>query len=133
VDVRLALAWSELVALAGDRERGAAMVPELTERADVRRSAARRAMAAVLGAVAAARRADEAGVRAALGSASGEAEALAAYERAFLGYLEGVALRELGSLEDALRVFERAMEAAPGTIGEALARRERANMLAARS
>lgn len=133
VDVRLALAWSELVALAGDRERGAAMVPELAERADVRRSASRRGMAALLGAVAAARRGDEAGVRAALGSASAEAESLAAYERAFLGYLEGVAWRELGSLEDARRAFERAMELAPGTIGEALARRERANMLAARS
>ena len=109
------------------------MVPELAERADVRRSASRRAMAGVLGAVSAARRADEAGVRAALASARAEAEPLAAYERAFLGYLEGVALRELGSLEDARRAFERAMESAPGTIGEALARRERANMLASRS
>jgi tetratricopeptide (TPR) repeat protein len=130
VDVRLALAWAELVALGGDRERGAAMVPELSERADVRRSASRRAMAAVLEAVAAARRADEAGLRAALTSASSERDALAAYERAFLGYLEGVALREIDLLEDARRAFEAAMEAAPGTIGEALARRERANMLA---
>lgn len=131
VDVRLALAWSELVALGGDRERGAAMVLELADRADVHRSASRRAMVAVLAAVAAARRRDEAGVRAALASADGGS--LAAYERAFLGYLEGVALRELGVPEQAQRAFEAAMEAAPGTIGEALARRERANMLAARS
>lgn len=129
VDVRLALAWAELVALGGDRERGAAMVPELTERADVRRSASRRAMAAMLGAVVAARRGDEAGLRAAAASASSERDGLIGYERAFLGYLEGVALRELGSREDARRAFERAMEDAPGTIGEALARRERANML----
>jgi tetratricopeptide (TPR) repeat protein len=133
VDVRLALAWSELVALGGDRERGAAMVPELTERADVRRSASRRAMVAVLAAVAAARRGDEAGLRTVLGSASADRDSLAAYERAFLGYLVGVALRELGAPADAQLAFESAMEAAPGTIGEALARRERANMLAARS
>lgn len=133
VDVRLALAWSELVALGGDRERGAAMVPELAERADVRRSASRRAMAAVLEAIAAARRADEGGVRRALGATTSERDALAAYERAFLGYLEGVALREVGTTEEALKAFESAMETAPGTIGEALARRERANMLAARS
>lgn len=133
VDVRLALAWSELVALAGDRERGAAMVPELAQRADVHRSASRRAMVRMLEAVAAARRGDAGNARAALASASADREGLAAYERAFLGYLEGVALRDLGLTEDARQAFETAMEAAPRTIGEALARRERANMLAARS
>lgn len=130
VDVQLALAWSELVALGGDRERGAALAAELRQRADVRGSAPRRAMAAALAAVAAARRGDAAAVRGALEDAAREREALAAYERAFLGYLEGVALRELGSADDARRAFEAAMEAAPRTIGEALARRERANMLA---
>ncbi|MGH2379078.1 MAG: hypothetical protein ACRDGT_11455, partial [Candidatus Limnocylindria bacterium] len=70
-----------------------------------------------------------AGMRSALKVASAERDALAGYERAFLGYLEGVALREAGSAEDARRAFEAAMEAAPGTIGEALARRERANLL----
>lgn len=130
VDVRLAVAWGELVALGGDRERGAAMLPELAERADVRRSASRRAMVATLEAIAAARRADDARTRSALASATTERDGLAAYERAFLGYLEGVALREVGSTDEARRAFERAMEQAPGTIGEALARRERANMLA---
>lgn len=57
-------------------------------------------------------------------------EDLAGYERAFLGYLEGVALRERGAMDEARRAFERAMDEAPGTIGEALARRERANLLA---
>lgn len=130
VDVRLALAWSELVALGGDRERGAALVAELAERADVRRAASRRAMAAVLGAVAAANAGDAAGLRGGLAALASERGALSGYERAFLGYLEGVALRELGAAEEARRAWEAAMEAAPGTIGEALARRERANLLA---
>lgn len=130
VDVRLALAWGELVALGGDRGRGAAMVPELAARADVQRSASRRAMVAALEAVAAARGADEVKLRSALAAASTDRDGLAAYERAFLGYLEGVALREAGLAEEARRAFERAMGDAPGTIGEALARRERANMLA---
>jgi len=129
VDVQLALAWSELVALGGDRTRGAAMVSELSARADVQRSASRRAMTAVLGAIAAARDGDEGRMRAALAAAVGERASLAAYERAFLGYLEGVALREFGAMDEAQRAFEASMEAAPTTIGEALARRERANML----
>lgn len=129
-DVQLALAWAELVALGGDRVTGARAVRELAERADVERSPARRAMAAALRAVAAARAGEGDLVRAELRTAAAEREGLAAYERAFLGYLEGVALREAGWPEEARRAFEAAMQAAPGTIGEALARRERANMLA---
>ncbi len=52
------------------------------------------------------------------------------FERAFIGYLEGVALRELGRIADAAGAFEAAMAAAPNTIGEALARRELANLRA---
>jgi tetratricopeptide (TPR) repeat protein len=130
VDVRLALAWSELVALGGDRAQGAAMAVELQGRADVGRSAARRAMTALLLAVASAHEGDAASVRASIGRASADRALLPPYDRAFLGYLEGVALRELGRIDDARRAFEAAMEPAPGTIGEALARRELANLIA---
>ncbi len=130
VDVRLALAWSELVALGGDRAAGIQLAAELADRADVASSAARRAMAAALAAIAAARRMDPAGAATPLRLLTEEMKGLAAYERAFLGYLEGVALRELGRGADATAAFERAMETAPGTIGEALARRERANLVA---
>lgn len=130
VDVRLALAWSELVALGGDRGQGAAFARELDERADVQRSSARRAMAALLLAVAAARDGDGDGVRTAIRRSSADRGLLAPYDRAFLGYLEGIALREMGWIDEARRAFEAAMEPAPGTIGEALARRERANLVA---
>lgn len=130
VDVRLALAWSELVALGGDRSAGIAMARELGDRADVRASASRSAMAHALVALAAARRLDAAAADAPLGALAAERGRLPADERSFLGYLEGVALRELGRTADAAAAFEAAMETAPGTIGEALARRERANMLA---
>jgi tetratricopeptide (TPR) repeat protein len=129
VDVRLALAWAEVVALGGDRARGAEEIAGLAERADVRGSAARRAMAAALQAVADAGRGDRPAVRSAVDAVHADREALRAYERAFLGYLEGVAWRELGSITEARAAFEEAMALEP-TIGAALARRERANMLA---
>ncbi len=129
VDVRLALAWSELVALGGDRAAGAAMVRELRDRADVRDRPSRRAMASMLGAIAAAHAGDVAAADAALAEAAAACEGLPPYERAFLGYLDGVALRELGRTSEAIAAFERAMATAP-TIGEALARRERANTVA---
>ena len=122
-DVRLALAWAELVALGGDRARGAALVATLP--AD---TPARAAMAAALQAIAAAERHDATTVRARLRDAEDRYVLLAEDERAFLGYLGGVALRELGALDDARATFTLAMAAAPDTIGEALARRERAHM-----
>ncbi|HEX9435656.1 MAG TPA: hypothetical protein VGA16_00695 [Candidatus Limnocylindria bacterium] len=130
VDVRLALAWSELVALGGDRGAGDAMVRELRDRADVRGVVTRGAMTAVLNAIAAAHVADAATADAALAAVAAAREALPAYEGAFIGYLEGVALRDLGRADAAVAAFDRAMSAAPGTIGEALARRERANLMA---
>jgi tetratricopeptide (TPR) repeat protein len=129
-DVRLALAWSELVALGGDRDVGAAMARELRDRADVRANVPRAAMAAALSATAAARAGDVAAADVALGDVARTRDALPPFERAFIGYLEGVALRELARTSDAVAAFERAMAAAPGTIGEALARRERANLRA---
>lgn len=122
-DVRLALAWAELVALGGDRDRGAA----LADRAATG-SPARAAMAAALQAIAAAQRRDAAAVRERLRDAEDRYIFLEPDERAFLGYLGGIALRDLGALEDARATFTLAMEAAPDTIGEALARRERSHM-----
>jgi tetratricopeptide (TPR) repeat protein len=129
-DVRLALAWSELVALGGDRAAGAAIARELGDREDVRGSRARASMAAVLAAIASANASQPDAADAALREAEAGCDGLPAYERAFITYLEGVALLELVRTGDASRAFERAMEAAPGTIGEALARRELANLRA---
>jgi len=122
-DVALALAWSELVALGGDRSRGAELARGLPSD-----SLARAAMTATLQAIAAAHRHDAGAVRARLREAEDRSVLLAADERAFLGYLGGVALRELGAFDDARATFTLAMEAAPGTIGEALARRERTHI-----
>ena len=124
-DVRLALTWAELVALGGDRSRGAALAAGL-----LTNTPARAAMAAVLRAIAAAQRADAGGVRAELRVAEDGEAALSAAERAFLGYLGGVALREIGAVDDARATFTAAMDVAPGTIGEALARRERSHLRA---
>ncbi len=122
-DVRLALAWAELVALGGDRARGAELARSLSTD-----TPARAAMVATLQAIVAAERHDANTVRARLRDAEDRYVLLAADERAFLGYLGGVALRELGALDDARATFTLAMEAAPDTIGEALARRERTHM-----
>lgn len=122
-DVALALAWAELVALGGDRARGAELAAALPTD-----SPARAAMTATLRAIAAAHRGAADAVRANLSEAEDRYVLLADDERAFLGYLGGVALRELGALEDARTTFTLAIEAAPDTIGEALARRERTHI-----
>ncbi|CAN5148736.1 hypothetical protein BH18CHL2_BH18CHL2_02960 [soil metagenome] len=127
-DVRLALTWSELVALAGDRPRGAVLASALLADLDVTHGAERTAMTNALAAVAAAERRDGVGARAALEAAERQQPALEPADRAFIGYLGGIALRELGLVEDARATFELAMAAAPGTIGEALARRERSHL-----
>jgi hypothetical protein len=122
-DVGLALAWAELVALGGDRARGAELAAGLASD-----TPPRAAMAAALQAIAAAHRGDADAVRARLRDAEDRYIFLGDDERAFLGYLGGVALRDLGALEDARTTFTLAMAAAPDTIGEALARRERTHM-----
>ena len=122
-DVGLALAWAELVALGGDRTRGAELAARLASD-----TPPRAAMAAALQAIAAAHRGDAGAVRARLRDAEDRYIFLGDDERAFLGYLGGVALRELGALDDARTTFTLAMAAAPDTIGEALARRERTHM-----
>jgi hypothetical protein len=122
-DVALALTWAELVALGGDRARGAELARALPSD-----SPARAAMTATLQAIAAAYRADGHAVRDRLREAEDRYVLLADDERAFLGYLGGVALREIGAFDDARATFTLAMDAAPGTIGEALARRERTHI-----
>jgi hypothetical protein len=122
-DVALALAWAELVALGGDRARGAALAAALPSD-----SPSRAAMAATLQAIVAAHRHDADAVRVRLAEAEDRYVVLADDERAFVGYLGGVALRELGAVDDARATFTLAMDAAPDTIGEALARRERTHL-----
>jgi hypothetical protein len=128
IDVRLALAWAELVALGGDRERGAKLVAEIASDPDLVRSAERVAMHHALDAIVSARRGDRDAVRATLRLAEESGPKLRAGDRAFLGYLGGVGLREAGLVDDARATFGLAMDAAPESIGAALARRERANL-----
>lgn len=127
-DVRLALAWAELTALGGDRARGAGLADELMRELEVGHGAERTAMANVLVAVAEAQRRNPSAARAALAVAERQGAVLEPADRAFIGYLGGIALRELGLLGDARRTFEAAMAEAPDTIGEALARRERSHI-----
>jgi hypothetical protein len=128
IDVRLALAWSELVALGGDRVRGAALATSMASDAELAASPERLAMHRALEAIVAARSGDRDGVRAKLRAAEVDAPKLRLGDRAFLGYLGGVALREAGLVDDARATFELAMDASPESIGAALARRERANL-----
>jgi len=128
IDVRLALAWAELVALGGDRDRGANLVAGIAKDPDLARSAERVAMHHALEAIVAARSGDRDDVRAKLRLAEQSGPKLRAGDRAFLGYLGGVALREAGLVDDARATFGLAMDASPESIGAALARRERANM-----
>jgi hypothetical protein len=128
IDVRLALAWAELVALGGDRARGSAIVAEAAADPDLGRSAERGAMHRALEAIVSGRAGDRDAVRAKLRAAEGGAGQLRSGDRAFLGYLGGVALREAGLIDDARSTFALAMDASPESIGAALARRERANL-----
>jgi len=122
--VRLALVWSELVAVGGDRVRALELVDALARDASLRVSASSDAMVSALEAIAAARRGDAVSMRAALARAERRKDELAAHDRAFIGYLGGIALREAESIDDARATFTMAMDAAPDSIGAALARRE---------
>src|SRR3989440_4884132 len=128
VDVRLALAWGELVALGGDPDRGVAIVASIAKDPELARSPERIAMHHALEAIVAARSHDREDVRAKLRAAEQRASKLRAGDRAFLGYLGGVALREAGLIDDARATFALAMEASPASIGAALARRAPANL-----
>ena len=126
IDVRLALAWSELVAIGGDRERGARLVDEVAADPELARSRERIAMHNMLEAIAA--RDDRDLVRSKLRDAERHAGSVRPADRAFLGYLGGVALREAGMVDHARASFAQAMDTEPASIGAALARRELANL-----
>lgn len=123
---RLALAWSELVANGGDRERGAALAAELVRDAEQSANATVAAMTAAVAAIADARRGDRTSMTAKL-EAMRRAKPTP-HDAAFLGYLAGVALREMGDIDDARREFTAAVDGSPESIGGALARRERAHL-----
>lgn len=128
---RITLAWCELAAIGGDRGRGRTLADEFARDAAVRATPSGDAMASVLSAIAAAQHGDVAGMRAGLDRAQARSAELAPHDRAFIGYLGGIALREAGALEDARSTWTIAMEAAPESIGAALARRERSHLPAA--
>jgi tetratricopeptide (TPR) repeat protein len=125
---RVTLAWCELAAVGGDRERGRALADGISRDDAVRATASGDAMASALAAIAAAHAGDAARMRAALDEAERRSSELAAHDRAFIGYLGGVALREAGAPDDARATWTMAMDAAPESIGAALARRERSHL-----
>ena len=128
---RMTLAWCELAAIGGDPERGRTLVADLAARHGVRETASGDAMTNALNAIAAARTGDRAAMREALAHAQTRASELAPHDRAFIGYLGGVALREAGAPDDARATWTMALETAPESIGGALARRERSHLPAA--
>lgn len=125
---RITLAWCELAAIGGDRERGRALAAEFSRDDAVRATPSGDAMAAVLEAIAAAQGGHASAMRDALTRAQTRSAELAAHDRAFIGYLGGVALREVGATDDARETWTLAMDAAPESIGAALARRERSHL-----
>lgn len=124
---KLALAWSELVANGGDRERGAVLAGELVRDVEASPNATVAAMTAAVAAIADARRGDRRAMLAKL-EAMRRAKPMP-NDSAFLAYLAGVALREAGDTDAAVREFSAALERSPESLGGALARRERAHLL----
>jgi hypothetical protein len=127
VDVRLALAWAELVAKGGDPDRGEALMADLASDGELARSRERIGMHRALAALVAARRSDVATLRERLREVEAELEHVHAPDRAFLAYLAGIALRDVSG-DEARAMFDRAIAASPDSIGAALARRERARL-----
>ena len=125
---RLALTWSELAAVGGDRQKGSALADGIAQDTELRSTPAGDAMANVLEAIASARAGQTARARAGLDRAGALRQKLAAHDRAFIGYLGGIALLEMGARADARETWTMAMDAAPETIGAALARRERSHL-----
>jgi len=125
---RLALAWCELAAVGGDRVKGRALAEDIGRDEELRSTPAGEAMADVLEAIAAARAGETGRARTALDRASALRPSLAAHDRAFVGYLGGIAFLEMGAPADARQTWTEAIDAAPETIGSALARRERSHL-----
>ncbi|MEK7862107.1 MAG: hypothetical protein AAB295_02460 [Chloroflexota bacterium] len=125
---RITLAWCELAATGGDRERGRALALEFVKDDAVRATPSGDAMIAALMAISAAQAGDATRMATALAHAQSRGADLTPHDRAFIGYLGGIALREAGAPEDARATWTMAMEAAPESIGSALARRERSHL-----
>lgn len=123
---RLALAWSELAANGGDRERGAVLAGELVAEVERSPNAIVAAMTAAVAAIADAQRGDRDGMLAKLEAMRRATPTNS--DAAFLGYLAGVAYRDVGDIDEARREFSEAVDRSPESIGGALARRERANL-----
>jgi len=122
----LALAWSELAANGGDREHGARLAAELMGDVEQSPNATIAAMTGAVAAIADAQRGDRAGMQAKLEAMRRATPTQS--DSAFLGYLAGVALRDVGDIDEARREFSAAVDRSPESIGGALARRERANL-----
>ena len=84
------------------------------------------AMTGAVAAIADAQRGDRSGMQAKLEAMRRATPTQS--DAAFLGYLAGVALRDVGDIDEARREFSAAVERSPESIGGALARRERANL-----
>lgn len=125
---RITLAWCELAAIGGDRERGRTLAEAISHDGAIRATPSGDAMASALEAIVAARAGDRDVMRGALDHANARSVELMPHERAFIGYLLGVALREADLLDDARATWTMAVDAAPETIGSALARRERSHL-----
>lgn len=125
---RVTLAWCELAAIGGDRDRGRVLASEIARDGAIRDSASGDAMASALEAIAAAQAGDVVTMRGALDRANARSRELTASDHAFIGYLCGIALRDAELFADARETWSAAMENAPDTIGAALARRERSHL-----
>ena len=123
---RLALAWSELAANGGDRERGAVLAGELVAEVERSPNAIVAAMTAAVAAIADAQRGDRDAMLAKLEAMRRATPTNS--DAAFLGYLAGVAYRDVGDIDEARLEFSEAVDRSPESIGGALARRERANL-----
>ena len=132
VDVRLALAWAELAATGGDRARGAEIVRDLARDPELGASRERVAMLHALVAIVAASHGERDRMRVTLRDAERDSARLRAPDRAFLGYLCAIALRDAGLRDEARAAFSLAAEQSPESIGAALALRERAALDIAR-
>ena len=125
---RVTLAWCELAAIGGDRDKGRALAAEIARDGALRATPSGDAMASALSAIANGHTGDQAAMRASLDRARERMRELAPHDRAFVGYLVGVAEREGGAAESARATWTSAMDAAPLSIGAALARRERSHL-----
>ena len=127
-DVRLALAWSELVVLGGDPRAAEGLISSLVHVRAIRETSGRRGMLAALVAIVDVRAGRAGRMRERLGEIEAGASALGRQDQAFISYLGAIALREAGDLEGARRTLTGALALDPEGIAGALARRERSHL-----